>query len=257
MMTRDSSAGVTSGYLNGVVQGTLESPISTVDAPVTIGLNGNGYSNGNFAEMLIYDRLLSAAERQQMEAYLNYKWYGVLPPNDDILPSNTAVAIDSGAGLDLNGLSQTIGALSGEGTVNLNGGSLTVQSTADSTFDGSIVGVGSLTKTGSETLHLSGSNSYTGGTLVEDGLLVVDSSDALANGDLTIGAGGRVELSGVAGKAIRIRSLTMPLGGGLAGATASAPSVNAVPEPSTLALLMAGAVALAAAAWRRRYGNSK
>ncbi|ECA7134461.1 autotransporter outer membrane beta-barrel domain-containing protein, partial [Salmonella enterica subsp. enterica serovar Altona] len=79
-------------------------------------------------------------------------------------------------------------------------------------FINSIGGTGRVEKSGDETLTLSGSNTYTGGTTINDGTLVATSVDALGSGDVTdnatlelntggdftnnIGGTGRVEKSG-------------------------------------------------------------
>ncbi|MFS8768058.1 autotransporter-associated beta strand repeat-containing protein [Salmonella enterica] len=80
------------------------------------------------------------------------------------------------------------------------------------TFDNAISGSGQVVKSGDETLTLSGSNTYTGGTTINDGTLIATSVDALGSGDVTnnavlelntggdfinnIGGTGRVEKSG-------------------------------------------------------------
>ncbi|HAB6615660.1 TPA_asm: AIDA autotransporter-like protein ShdA, partial [Salmonella enterica subsp. enterica serovar Paratyphi C] len=79
-------------------------------------------------------------------------------------------------------------------------------------FDNAIGGSGNVVKSGADTLTLSGSNTYTGGTLISDGTLIATSVDALGSGDVTnnavlelntggdfinnIGGTGRVEKSG-------------------------------------------------------------
>ena len=97
----------------------------------------------------------------------------------------------------------------------------------------------SLLKTGQGTLILSGSNSYDGGTTVADGTLMVATASALpAGGSLAVGADGTFIFDPTAAAA--------PLAASPAG------SVAPVPEPGTLALLLAGAMLAAFAAWRQR-----
>ncbi|EDW1566280.1 AIDA autotransporter, partial [Salmonella enterica subsp. enterica serovar Mbandaka] len=80
------------------------------------------------------------------------------------------------------------------------------------TFDNAIGGSGNVVKSGADTLTLSGSNSYTGGTTISGGTLVASTVEALGTGDVTnnatlelntggdfinnIGGTGRVEKSG-------------------------------------------------------------
>ncbi|EDW0318565.1 AIDA autotransporter, partial [Salmonella enterica subsp. enterica serovar Havana] len=53
------------------------------------------------------------------------------------------------------------------------------------TFDNAISGSGNVVKSGDGTLTLSGSNTYTGGTLISDGTLVASNVEALGTGDVT------------------------------------------------------------------------
>lgn len=92
--------------------------------------------------------------------------------------ANSAMTVDTGATLDLNGLSQTIGSLAGNGLVTSSRASTTRLTTngddTSTSFSGVIedgAGVVSLTKTGAGTLILSGANTFTGGTTVSNGTL--------------------------------------------------------------------------------------
>ncbi|HAK8857851.1 TPA: autotransporter outer membrane beta-barrel domain-containing protein [Salmonella enterica] len=61
----------------------------------------------------------------------------------------------------------------------------TLELNTGGTFDNVISGSGQVVKSGDDTLTLSGSNTYTGGTLISDGTLVATSVDALGTGDVT------------------------------------------------------------------------
>jgi hypothetical protein len=73
-------------YVNGRLKGVLALPFNTVDKEVEIGLrtvnatstNTMG-SDGDFAELLIYNRALSYTEQRQVEDYLSVKWFGSRP----------------------------------------------------------------------------------------------------------------------------------------------------------------------------------
>ena len=101
----------------------------------------------------------------------------------------------------------------------------------------SISGPGNLIKAGAGTLSLFGTNDYSGGTTVADGALVVTQSTAIEDGsDLTIGNSVAFPAPIVPGEAMPDSQPTTP-----------------VPEPGTLALIPATAVALVCySAGRRR-----
>ncbi|EGX3498203.1 autotransporter outer membrane beta-barrel domain-containing protein [Salmonella enterica] len=61
----------------------------------------------------------------------------------------------------------------------------TLELNTGGTFDNAISGSGQVVKSGDETLTLSGSNTYTGGTTINDGTLVATSVEALGSGDVT------------------------------------------------------------------------
>ncbi|EBZ1142197.1 autotransporter-associated beta strand repeat-containing protein, partial [Salmonella enterica subsp. enterica serovar Carno] len=88
----------------------------------------------------------------------------------------------------------------------------TLELNTGGTFDNAISGSGQVVKSGDDTLTLSGSNTYTGGTIISGGTLVASNVEALGTGDVTdnavlelntggdfinnIGGTGRVEKSG-------------------------------------------------------------
>jgi autotransporter-associated beta strand protein len=110
--------------------------------------------------------------------------------------------------LTLNNTSQSVGSLNSSWTqasgtrdqrINLNGTALTVNQTTDGTFGtgavatltSTIVGTGSLIKTGAAMLTLSSANSYSGGTTIKAGTLALGSAGSIASSSsLTVGDGG-------------------------------------------------------------------
>jgi autotransporter-associated beta strand protein len=179
------------------------------------------------------------------QAISNFSFSYTSAATNNILPTTTGLSIASSATLDLFGTSQTVGSISGAGTVtNSNPGTfslLTVGGDGTSqTFSGTLqdgAGTLSLDKTGAGTLVLSGTNTYSGGTTVNAGTLVLDSPVAIATGSsLTVGQGA---------------SSVFATAGGAVAASQGA-RVEAVPEPGTLALLGASAVGLVWYARRKR-----
>ncbi len=88
---------------------------------------------------------------------------------------NSAVSVAGDAELFLNNDATEIGSLTGLGNVVLGSATLTVGSdnTSPAAFGGTISGTGGLTKLGTGTLTLSGLNTYTGATTVQQGTLSV------------------------------------------------------------------------------------
>ena len=115
----------------------------------------------------------------------------------------------------------------------------------------------SLTLDNAGTLILSGSDGYTGGTLVTAGTLDVTAVNGLPNGGaLTVGAGaGSLFASPAAGGVVlggvQVATAGYPLGGNSAAAPV------AVPEPGTLALLLAAGIAALTFYRRRRASGDR
>lgn len=104
---------------------------------------------------------------------------------------------------------QTLGSLAGAGFISLSNATLTLNSSTSSDFSGVISGVGNLTKSGSSSLSLSGSNSYTGTTTILGGTLTAGHVQALPQSPLALG-GGTLNLGG---KTQSVTSLTTVSGG--------------------------------------------
>lgn len=105
--------------------------------------------------------------------------------------SLTAVTVNAGGTMDLNGFNESILSLAGAGIVTLGNGTLTINNAASSTFSGVMSGIGGLVKSGTGTATMSGVNTYTGGTTINSGILSVASDTGLggASGALTLNGG--------------------------------------------------------------------
>jgi autotransporter-associated beta strand protein len=117
------------------------------------------------------------------------------------LPDLSAVSVFANGTLDLKGANETIGSLSGAGAVRLGSAPSSAPTFAvgadgsSNTFSGVISGWGSLRKIGPGRLALSGANTYTGETRVEDGILAVAGTEALPNATIVrVSTGATLEL---------------------------------------------------------------
>lgn len=120
---------------------------------------------------------------------------GVFSANSEFILSNNTEST-----LDLNGFNNAIGALSGVNAASkvlLGSGTLTVGSLGYSgTFNGVISGTGGLIKTGTGSFGLTGANTYTGDTTVNEGTLAVDGDAIPDTNKLVINTGAAVDVSG-------------------------------------------------------------
>jgi autotransporter-associated beta strand protein len=120
---------------------------------------------------------------------------GVFSANSEFILSNNTEST-----LDLNGFDNAVGALSGANAssrVLLGAGTLTVGSLGYSgTFNGIISGTGGVIKTGSGSLNLTGANTYTGDTTVNNGILALDGAAIPDTNKLSINSGGAVGITG-------------------------------------------------------------
>lgn len=105
---------------------------------------------------------------------------------------NSAYSIASGKTLALASFNNAIGSLTGAGNVTLGTATLTIggDGTTPAAFTGVISGGtgGAVIKTGAGTLTLGGANSYTGGTTVAQGTLLV--TNAAGTGPISVSSGG-------------------------------------------------------------------
>lgn len=125
---------------------------SSTTAPFTCAIGGTRNNNGadwarrpapgEYAEMIAYNRALTADEIAEVEQYLKNKWLdqGAAPePEALALASSSQLVLARGATFDLNGQNQTVAALSGEGEiVNTSGTPVTLTVTSASTFKGRV-----------------------------------------------------------------------------------------------------------------------
>jgi outer membrane autotransporter protein len=114
----------------------------------------------------------------------------------NVFAPNSAFAVASGATLNLASFDQAIGSLAGAGSVTLGSGTLTTGNDNTSTiFAGTISGSGNVIKIGGGTFVLSGTNAYTGNTVVNAGTLEVNGTIA-NSASVTVNAGAKLSGTG-------------------------------------------------------------
>jgi autotransporter-associated beta strand protein len=161
---------------------------------------------------------------------------GFGPNGANVTQQVASVRVDAGATLDYAGFTGAIQSLLGAGTVQ-NPLSLTLFN-GSSNFAGTIAGLGGLTLFNA-TATLTGTNTYTGGTQINAAstlTLAMGGSivGPVANsGNLIIGSGGTLNLSGVGLQSGNPASLTTLNGGTLRAATTSTVTDNVVLQPAT------------------------
>ncbi len=159
--------------------------------------------NGLIDEVYVFNSALSQAQVQSL--------YGRNSTGMPVLPAATAVTVASGAVLDINGLSQAIGSLSGTGNLVLGDdaaavGNLTLGDANSTVFGGVISdsGLESVTKVGAGTLTVTRANSYRGSTTVSNGTFLVDGSTG--GGNVTVANGATLGGGGLIGGTVTIQS---------------------------------------------------
>jgi autotransporter-associated beta strand protein len=144
---------------------------------------------------------------------------------------NASITLNGNAALDItrhNAPGVTIGSLAGNGSVLLAANTLTIGSNNQSTtFSGVIQDSGGLTKAGTGTLTLSGSNLYTGNTTVTGGMLQVSNRRGSGTGTGSV----NVQAGTLAGKGIISGAVTIGTGSGSGAFLAPAAGSNV---PATL-----------------------
>ncbi|MEL4431905.1 beta strand repeat-containing protein, partial [Shewanella mangrovisoli] len=114
---------------------------------------------------------------------------GLVLANGSALTDSVAVSVSAGSSVILPSGSETVGSLTGAGSLVLTSGTLTTGSNNSSTtFSGVVSGAGSLVKAGTGTFILSGTSTFSGATQVSAGTLLVTGSIATSSG-VTVASG--------------------------------------------------------------------
>lgn len=166
-----------------VLSGSKTVAPNTTDTALYVGSRFSDVCWGNVAEVIVFNRALAPPEIMGIEAYLRSKW---LSSGSSAVFSAGDVSVASGAVVDLNGTTQTVSGLSGNGLVT--NGTLAVIGTV---LPGGTNAIGTLT--------LAASTSLPGGRLWVDAetdgtcdLLKVQGSLDLAGATLQIQDAGKL-----------------------------------------------------------------
>mgnify|MGYP002520873106 CR=1 FL=1 len=138
--------------------------------------------DGDYCEILCFDRVLSESETRDVENYLAEKWLGRMVhetvERDGHLSAKTTLHVAAGATLDLNGCSVTVSRLEGTGTItNSSAVAATVTVTGKAAFDGVVGGPVTLSVAGDSAV---GARFDAGATLVVAGGTVAAGTHVLA-----------------------------------------------------------------------------
>lgn len=189
---------------------TAADEVSVTGTAAIAGTLNISFASGSFAVPLQYTLLNSAGSLSgafstynavglstNYSSAVSYDAHDVFLTVYTVLSPTTIANINIGTET-ISG-SQTIGGLASSGsggTLDISGGALTDNQNVGTTFSGNIIGSGSFTKTGTGTLILDGSNTYTGGTAINGGSLVIGDAahpGASIVGPVTVGAGGTLQ----------------------------------------------------------------
>ena len=163
--------------------------------------------------------------------------YGIsqLIANMNVFSDQSATTVAAPGTLSIGDTYETVGALSGNGAVQLTSGTLGINAFQTSAFSGTVTGSGSVVKTGAAKQSLSGALSFNGSIVVENGVLDLGGAVLTGVTNIVIKTGG--ELTGAA---TVNGNLTLTFAGGVysgslavSGALTVAGTVNlAVPSGS-------------------------
>jgi len=208
----------------------------TLDNPMTVNANAS-FGDSNFGNSLVLNGAISGPAHLSLLGKVTLSTANAYMGGTDlssyanvIVNSNTGlgtgnVSFGYGATVTFTTTTPNIGGLSGGGygiggiVLPANATSLAINQTQDGTFTGNISGpsngttTATLVKNGSNGLVLTGTDNYSGGTIINGGKLVAGSAGALGTGTVTINGGSL----GIANSAVILNSISFGAGGGTLG----------------------------------------
>ena len=140
--------------------------------PAVWRLQGS-YNGTDWSDVDVQSNYVATATRN---AWVSAGGFAVSSTNvPNAINDRANVAVNAGARLLLDGVSETFGGLTGYGAVALSNANLTLTGSTNATvfFGGSLTGSGSLIKTGTGIQNICGTNAFTGDVVVQSGTLAV------------------------------------------------------------------------------------
>jgi autotransporter-associated beta strand protein len=211
-----------SAHTNGVMYDALRMEITNTSAnPSVTGWDDYTYINGS-TQVAQNDAMSLAATNSYTSQLPSLTWDNAGGSGDGMTWDTVNQNWNSGSASTTYSSGDTVtfnDNNNGHYSVLLNSvvtpGSVTVDNSSGNytiSGSGSIAGTGSLTKIGTSSLVLATSNSYSGGTNVNGGTLVVAVNGALPYGNVAVSASGTLKLGPQTG-AVTVPSLTIASGG--------------------------------------------
>ena len=225
-------ANTTQIYIDGTLVGTSDR--ASAGNLFWIGGLGASQTYANYLdEVRVYLSNLSPAQITQL--YNNGA--GIAQPGSaNSIPDNSNVTVAAGATLDLNGISEGFAGLSGGGTITSSTAGTSTVTIGNNNAPGNFTGViqnglatVGLTKTGTGTQVLTGANTYSGATNIENGILSLTSGTNRlpATTTLTLGLGGNGGILDLGGESQTVAGL-ISLGSGVNRVVNSSPLSGAL-----------------------------
>jgi autotransporter-associated beta strand protein len=200
---------------------------------------GNGGTSGSIAGNILNSTSLTF-DRSDTLSYT-----GVISGSGTVTQAGAGTLILTGENTYSGGTTVSSGTLQiGNGTSGgisgnvADNGTLIFNRSDSVTFSGVISGTGSLTQAGAGTLILTGSNTYSGGTIISSGAISIGSDAALGTGTITMGGGTLIFTPGFT----TTRNYDVEAGGGTF--SAGPPGVSAPGQQLTMGGVISGSGAV-------------